>query len=443
VDSEPGQGARFWLELPLPRGRSAAADLHSDVALAECRVLVVDDNPTNREILQRQLHGWRMKVHCAASGAEGLQRMQEQAAISEPFALAVLDMHMPQMDGLQLANAIQADPVLAGTRLVVLTSSYSSATVRERERAGILRCVHKPIRRGELHEVLCSAMRSAPQALADSDSGSSASAHLHGAVLLAEDNPTNQHVAQAMLAKLGLEAEIVDDGEAAVRAAAARRFDLILMDCHMPRMDGYEASTEIRRRLGGQHGRVPIIALTADVMEGNRERCLQAGMDDFLSKPYRLDQLRAVLQRWLGGAARSAEKAAPDPGGGEAAAPDSVALAAIDRSYLDQFRELDPTGGMALVGRILRVYAESSREGIARLQATARGDDGEALRQAAHALKSSSANVGATTLAAQLKALELCGRENRMQDAHRAIDEAVAEYQRVMVEIDALLREIG
>jgi signal transduction histidine kinase/DNA-binding response OmpR family regulator len=456
VDSTPGRGALFRIELPLPTGSRTVDALRCNVGLAGVKVLVVDDNPTNREILQRQLHGWGMQVRCAASGVDALAQMKEARAAGRAFALAVLDMHMPHMDGLQLATEIRAAPELAATRLIVLTSSYSSATVRERERAGILRCVHKPIRQAELHEVVCSALRSAVVPLQSPTAADEADApRLAGRILLAEDNVTNQHVARAMLARLGIDVEVADNGEEAVRLATTQDFALILMDCHMPLMDGYEASTTIRRRQG-QARPMPIIALTADVMEGNRNRCLAAGMDDFLAKPYDLDQLRTMLQRWMSiPQARPADAsasprhtaAAPRPAAEPPAAatttPTTAAAAtAIDREHLEQFRELDPAGGLSLAARIMRVYATTSPGLVTQLKTATQGGDAEGLRQAAHSLKSSSANVGAATLSALLRQLEACGKEGRLRDAAAALDELSHEYGRVMGEIDSILAEI-
>ena len=455
VDSAQGEGARFWIEIALEAGTTPVDTLCCDIGLAGVRVLVVDDNPTNREILQRQLEGWNMRVACAASGTEALERMRCAHAREQPFELAVLDMHMPRMDGLQLANAIQAAPELATTLLIVLTSSYSSASVRERERAGILRCVHKPIRQAELHQVVCSALRSPRKPMSVTVAGPADTTALAGRVLLAEDNPTNQQVAQAMLARLGLVVEVAGDGREALRLATSHDFDVILMDCHMPLMDGYEASAAIRQQQG-QARRVPIVALTADVMEGNRNRCLEAGMDGFLSKPYDLAQLRETLQRHMARPDDAqadkvvAAQAAPDAAVAASTATRAAAISpadavppAIDRSFFAQFRELDPTGGLGLVARIMRVFADTSGESVDRLRAATQDGDAEAVRQAAHSLKSSSANVGAAALAARLKDIELWGKEGRLHDVRNALDAVTGEYERVIGEIHTLLGEIG
>ncbi len=439
VDSRPGAGACFHIDLCLPAGQSTAEALRCDVALERVHALVVDDNATNREILLRQLHGWGMQVECSADGAGALDRLARAATAGEGFELAVLDMHMPHMDGLQLATAIRANPALAGVRLVVLTSSYSSASVRERERAGILRCVHKPIRQAELFDVLCSALRAVDAVAAATAVADEWRPTRGGRVLLAEDNPVNQQVGLAMLAKLGIAVRVANDGEEAVKLAATEAFDLILMDCHMPVLDGYEASAAIR---ASEHApRVPIVALTANVMEGNRERCLAAGMDDFLAKPYALEQLQSTLQRWMAATPASAP-ATPCDAATEAEATE-VTEAAIDRTFIEQFRELDPDGGMALAARILRVYAESSAPPFAEIERATAAGDAAGLRRAAHSLKSSAGNVGARRLAALLKDFESLGKDGRIDDARAGLAALRTEHARTLDAIHALIEEFG
>ena len=441
VSSEPGYGASFHVELRLPKGASTPEALRCDVVVAGVRALVVDDNATNREILQRQLQGWKMEVACAADAESALALLERAHAAGEAFQLAVLDMHMPRTDGLQLAGAIRANPALAGTRLVVLTSSYASASVRERERAGILRCVHKPIRQAELHEVICSALRGPRDTGADARMPTAAPVALAGRVLLAEDNPVNQQVGEAMLAKLGLAVAFAANGEEAVRLARTETFDLILMDCHMPVMDGYEASTAIRAHATTQ--RIPIIALTANVMEGNRERCLAAGMDDFLAKPYSLDQLQEVLRRWMGAAATADTIDSAGQAGAMDAAQAEEDEAAIDRGFLEQFRELDPAGGLALADRILGVYLDTCGKSFTQIEEATAAGDGEVLRRAAHSLKSSSGNVGAKRLYALLREFEGLGRDGGIEAARARLDELRHAFARACAELRALREEIG
>ncbi len=436
VDSTPGAGARFHIDLCLPTGSSTPETLRSDVALAGVRALVVDDNATNREILLRQLQGWGMHVECAADGPAALALLARGGAAGGGFDIAVLDMHMPRMDGLRLATEIHGDPALASLRLVVLTSSYASASVRERERAGILRCVHKPIRQTELHEVLCSALRTPGGHAAGAPADRDGAQGLAGRVLLAEDNPVNQQVGQAMLEKLGLTVRFADNGREALELAAGEDFDLILMDCHMPLMDGYEASVAIRAL--ARTPRVPIVALTANVMEGNRERCLAAGMDDFLAKPYALEQLKATLQRWMPAAPAATTATAA---GGVPTPAD--APPAVDRKVIDQFRELDPSGSTALAARILDIYAGSSGGVFAEVVQAVTEGDGDRLRHAAHSLKSSSANVGAKRVAALFKEFEQLGKDGRIDEARAQLDALSAEYARALDAIRALRLEFG
>ena len=439
VDSRTDEGASFHVDLFLPKGSSSPESLRSNIELAGVRALIVDDNATNREILLRNLQGWGLEVASAPDGPAALGLLAQTYAAGQHFDIAVLDMHMPGMDGLQLATAMRKDPALAAIRLVVLTSSYASATVRERERAGILRCVHKPIRQAELHQVLCSALRGQRPDTASEAPMQAAAAVLAGRVLLAEDNPVNQQVGHAMLQKLGLAVRFADNGEEALRLAASETFDLILMDCHMPVMDGYAASVAIRAL--NRAPRVPIIALTANVMEGNHDRCLAAGMDDFLAKPYSLDQLQTMLQRWLASPpARIAGTRTPEPVAGGADTSEA-ASPAIDRSVIEELRELDPKSGTALAARILGIYVASSHDSFAAVEQAVAEGDSDALRNAAHSLKSSSANVGAKTLSALLKAFEMMGKEGRLDDAHTQIEKLRLEYARAMDGIEALRQE--
>ena len=287
VESAPGQGSKFFVDLRLPKASAPMAGLPTQV-LAGVRVLVVDDNQTNREILQQQLEGWRMRVVCAEGGEEALRLMSQAAQAGLPFQLGVLDMHMPKMDGLQLAHAIQLQPELAATRLMMLTSTYANADQQARQEAGILRYINKPIRRADLFHVVSGILTSSPPAPDVRSPGPAPGAvRMQGTVLLVEDNPINQQVAKAMLIKLGLHITLASNGAEAVDLVWTRDFDLVLMDCQMPVMDGFEATATIRPLPEGRGVRHTIIALTANTMQGDQQRCLDAGMDDFLASPTR------------------------------------------------------------------------------------------------------------------------------------------------------------
>jgi two-component system sensor histidine kinase/response regulator len=338
---------------------------------------------------------------------------------------------MPHMDGLQLAARIQTHPALAVTRLMMLSSTYANADQAARQASGVLRYLNKPVRRADLLRVVTALLAPAPQG-AETGAASSASAagqqqrpaapeSLRGRVLLVEDNPVNQGVARAMLRKLGLSMELANHGAEALALVRTESFDLVLMDCQMPVMDGYEATVAIRNLPDARGQRLPIIALTANAMQGDEQRCLNAGMDAFLAKPYTLASLRAVLVRWL------------------PATPQEVP--AIDRKVLDSLRELDDTGSLALAREIFEAFVESAGPAMARIEAALREGDLGGLGQAAHAMKSSAANVGALALSAGHRELERCAREARLADAQSLLTPVRQEHVRVLAELRELMKE--
>ncbi len=451
VNSEPGQGSTFWIELELPKAPAVAQEIGTATPLAGVRVLVVDDSHTNLEILHLQLAAWQMRVSCAESGELALRELRRAARCGDPVQLVVLDMHMPHMDGLQLARAIKGDPELSDVAMVMLTSAFDSGDAAERREAGILRCVNKPIRQSELREVVCAALGSDGEQATEADEGHKKveAVQLHGRVLLAEDHPVNQEVARAMLTKLGLRVDMAANGEEALVLNATRDYDLVLMDCQMPMMDGYQATAAIRAREAGGKRRVPIVALTANAMEGDSERCLAAGMDDYLAKPYSRMQLEAMLSRWLKVTPEEAPQEVGSPAA-DAAPLDAVDAAeteaeavppAINEGFFAQMRELDPDGGDALAQHILQVYLDSSLLPLSQIDTAIATQDAENLRLAAHALKSSSANVGADQLSALFRQLESCGREADLNQARELYSETRAEYERVIRTIRELLAE--
>ena len=266
---------------------------------------------------------------------------------------------------------------------------------------------------------------------------------LHGHVLLVEDNLTNQLVARTFLEDLGLKVSVADNGRVAVERVLNEPFDLVLMDCQMPEMDGFEATAQIRarQREGLIRDPLPIVALTANAIAGDRERCLAAGMDDYLSKPFTLEQLAGTLKCWLPQESYRAEST--NPGASTSSEPHAgpARPAAINLKFLDQLRELDPAGSMDLARRILKIYLDSSGTLMAQIEQAIDAGDGEALRYAAHSLKSSSANVGAETLSGCFKQLENLGRDGRLVKASTDFAETRREYEQAIFEIRAFLEQ--
>jgi two-component system sensor histidine kinase/response regulator len=301
VQSEQGKGSTFWFTAQFEKQASAVkAPERSFRNLFNFQVLVVDDNATNRDILRHQILAWRMQANSAASGAEALNLLRTAAAECKPYDLALLDVQMPEMDGLTLARAIKADPAIAGTRLILLTGFSKRISSEEPRAAGNTDCCFKPVRQSRLFACLANALlgpSTIPRTLAKALIAPSLRPQ-QKRVLIAEDNTVNQRVTLGQLKKLGYCADVVPDGVAVLKALDRLRYDVVLMDCQMPEMDGYEATRRIRARVG-DFPQPHIIAMTAHAMQGDREKCLAAGMDDYVSKPVQLKALAAALARGL------------------------------------------------------------------------------------------------------------------------------------------------
>jgi two-component system, sensor histidine kinase and response regulator len=446
VESTPGQGAKFMVDLRLPKASSVAAPALQSALLKNLRVLVVDDNQTNRQILQQQLAPWGMRVQCAQSGDEALRLMVLAVQQADPFAIAILDMQMPLMDGLQLACAIQAVPELAATRLLMLSSTYASADRRAYSEAGILRYVNKPIRRAELFKVLNDTVAGIPlQTTPIEPAPTQAAALLQGRVLLAEDNPVNQSLALAMLGKLGLQVALAENGLEAVELVRQSDFDVVLMDCQMPVMDGYQATAAIRQLPAGRGEHLPIIALTANAMQGDRQRCLDEGMNDFLAKPFTLVQLRDTLARWLAKTALTVS--VPSVGPAALSAMPTVSgpsvhageAAVINPATLEALREIDPQGGNGLMVELLQAFLTMAKPGFSDVENAVRSADSKALASAAHALKSAAANVGAEKLSNLYRQLELLGQAQKINEVRDLFVQVREAHDGAVTRIDEIL----
>jgi len=304
VMSEPGKGSTFWFTCKFKPAIRSNRPKRAD-QLSGLRLLLVDDNAANREILCHQVSAWGVDASTALDGPSALEKLRAAAQGGAPFQAAILDMQMPGMDGLALSAAISGDPALASTKLVLLTSLGQVRGDAQRAReAGIAAYLTKPVRESYLYD--CLAILTAPSdpgnhladGLVTRHSLQEARGGALPRVLIVEDNAVNQMVAANILKKLGYRPDVVGDGREAVQALSNISYAAVLMDCQMPEMDGYEATTEIRKREASTH-HTPIIAMTASAMQGDRERCLAAGMDDYISKPVRKDEMGATLERWV------------------------------------------------------------------------------------------------------------------------------------------------
>jgi signal transduction histidine kinase/DNA-binding response OmpR family regulator/HAMP domain-containing protein len=388
-ESEPGVGSRFHFSarLATPAApRSARRGRHP--LPGALHVLIVDDNATNRAIVEAYLHDRDIRCETASSGAEALQLMHAAARAGEPFEVVVLDGQMPGMDGIELARAISMAPSLRAARLVMLTSTIDRR-LAARE-AGVHHYLTKPVRRARLLETVAEAMGTLTPTGRAPDAPAEAASCPGSHVLVVEDNAVNQRVIEAMLSKRGFAVDCAGNGREGLALLVARDYALVFMDCQMPELDGYEATAAIRARESGLKAHLPVVAMTAHAMKGDRERCLAAGMDDYLSKPLRPEELDAVLERWLG---------APAPAGRPRRDP-SEAL--VDEARLRVFRDDYPE----IVGQLMDLFADGTPPLLRELRDGAESGDGEAVRRAAHKLKGSCQNIGASGLAAQAAQVE-------------------------------------
>jgi two-component system sensor histidine kinase/response regulator len=419
VESEPGQGSAFHFTVACDLSASSEVRVSPEPMLAELPVLVVDDNPVNRRILHAQLTRWQTRPTCVASGQEALQALAAGVEAGAPFMLVLLDANMPGMDGFGVAEQIAARAELAGTTIMMLSSSGKYGNASRCRELGIAAYLTKPIDGADLHDAICRVLERGEAVPA----GQSAPAAVSGPlvrrlrILLAEDNVVNQRVAAGLLKKRGHTVVVANDGVEALAAMDEEVFDLVLMDVQMPRMGGFETTAEIRRREEGTGRRLRIVAMTAHAMTGDRERCLAAGMDGYLSKPVEPAMLFAAVEH------------EPEPV--TSAAP--AQRPSIDRA--DVLRRLGDDED--LFTEVVRLFLDDCPVRMAAIKDAVDRDDGDGIRKTAHALKGAAGNLSATGLFAAASVLERLGADGRLEATRPAWRQLVAEAAMAM---DALRR---
>ena len=294
LSSEKGKGSRFWFTAVFRDAATKGRDARAAVDLSGTTIAIIDDNRTNRTILERYVKSWGMRERVFESGQEALTEMRTAASGNEPFEVAIVDLMMPGMDGAAVAAQIRKDASLKDVAVVMLTSAgHPSLPIADVDAEMV-----KPVRPSQLFDVLQTLLAGHPSQRLPAQLQPQTSAGNRGHVLVVDDNAANQKVAARMIARLGYRVDVAGTGAEAVAMLGKGRFDAVLMDCQMPELDGYEASKHIRHNERGGR-RVPIVAMTADTVAGERERCLAAGMDDYISKPLKLHVIAAILERWM------------------------------------------------------------------------------------------------------------------------------------------------
>jgi len=455
IESEVGEGSQAWfqIDVAIVSQPDAGSGSERDV-LNGARVLVVDDNATNRSILKHHLDAWNALSLEAVDGPSALEMLVAAAARNEAFDLVILDMMMPGMTGLDVARAIRAETDIAQPHLVILTSMGFSPDPEEEARLEIAGRLTKPVRKSELRRALtCApdgsalnpATRLSQQRPPDPNAG-----RFHARILVAEDNDVNAEVTTAMLEALGCEVHLAVNGQLAIERLEAGTYDLVLMDCQMPVVDGFEATRRIRESetaaaAGRNVDRMPIIAVTAHAMQGDREKCLAAGMDEYLTKPFTKDEMRKVLALWLGeGGEAPAPEATPvartpaqAPASVPAQAPADGKEPSLNPAAMQSLLELQQNGKADLLQRVVNTYLASSSRLAAQLREAMDEGDVRGVAAAAHTLKSSSSQVGAVKLAVLSKDIEVHARGGSIEGARGLLDEFLAELESVHEELAA------
>jgi len=410
VESEVGRGSTFFFTATFDRPQVAPRDplVDKTTALDGLRVLVVDDNATNRTILEEMLSSWHMKPTAAADAESALTALRDAVARQHAFDVIIVDRLMPVVDGFMLARRVRRERPFARTPIVMMMS-VGDGSETSRRGVGVDAYLTKPVKHSDLLDALATLFRvSTRRPRPERDVKPAARPAKRLRVLLAEDNLVNRKLVTKLLQKRGHHVHAVENGRAAVDTIASAQpdFDVVLMDLQMPEMGGFEATHEIRERERGTAEHLPIVALTAHAMAGDRERCLAAGMDGYLSKPIEVDDLIATVERFGAGAA--AVIAAP--------AGDHHEHAAV----FDEKVALGYTGGdRKLLKQVIGLFRSDSPASLRRIDRALRRRDSEALRMAAHALKGAIATVGSQAGRDAAAELETMARSNRFGDAER------------------------
>ncbi len=502
--STPGKGScfRFRLRLQVAAWK-ASQDRDPGRSLRGLRALIADDHPVNREILRETLKTWDLESDEAADGTTALAMAREAAARGRPYDVVLLDQDMPGLTGLDVARALCRDPACARTRTVMLSSMATGIRTAEEEH-GVCTFLTKPVRTSSLYNCLICLIRgrddkSAAEVFIPAVSAAARSIQAGSRVLVVEDNPINQEYCRSGLELFRCRVDTAWNGKQALKMLQSRQYDLVFMDCQMPEMDGYEATAVLRRleKEGKTRaGRTPVVALTAHAIEGDREKCLAAGMDDYLSKPFSVEQLHAVLERWLTRSAWSNDQARntvrrtpsvesrhPDeldhrkpasgvidavPTSGSPAHPGIVPVSGrapktatmavgekdpsselpvatngiegpvLDPEALENIRQLQAPGLEDAVNKMVHLYLERTPELIQEMHRSLGSRDISVFHRAAHSLKSNSAILGAMRVSQLAKTLESMAMEERMEEVEGVLERLEDAYHEAKTALEAV-----
>ncbi len=448
VDSEQGKGSTFWVVLPLIR--HTPCQLPEPVAptiLRNSRVCIVEGHPVNQEILQHYLHSWGVTTLVAPSAESALTTLELAARRGEPCQAVIIDFQLPDSNGLTLSKTIRSRPELGPPPIVLLTALCQRGDAEAAMQAGCAAYLTKPVRYLDLYECLLQVMSagnsaptepaSAPPALVTRHTLAEARTQRRSHVLVVEDNPVNQEVAALLLRNMGCRVDLASNGREAVDAYRQTSYDLIFMDCQMPGMDGYAATAAIRKvEQSDGLPPTPIVALTAHALQGDREECLKAGMDDYLTKPFTKERLHTIVEQWLVPRQLAPSKSAPVSASSPAPTPppppaESPAPSAVDRRAWQIFTELDVPGQSDALSHFMEIFLRDTVAKMEALRQAVQAGDLHGMAQLAHSMKSVSAVLGAMRLSTLYKQIENYGQTSSLQPAQTLFPQLEEEFSTV------------
>ena len=434
VESKEGKGTTFEFTIDLEKqteDHDAETVVPADIL--HKRILVVDDNQTNREILRIQLQYWGCSVEEVSSGQEALEELHRAITDGKPFDIAVVDMQMPGMDGVDLGRIIKGDPALENTILIMLTSMGQYGDAAKAKEIGFAAYLSKPVKNSQFYDVLVTV---SGLGAGQTDEGGGPIVTKHSAaetrknnirILLAEDNSINQEIALNILDKLGYRADAVPNGREVLKSLEKIPYNLVLMDIQMPEMDGFAATREIRNPQSAiRDHKIPVIAMTAHAMQSDRDACIEAGMDDYVSKPISPKKLSEAIERWTGNDEES-DFLSDDEVGEDDAAPDNET---DENPPIDLDSALERAmGNKDFLDKMINGFIKSMPEQIESLRGLIKQEDGDALRKGAHSLKGASANLSMSGLSAAAFRLEQMGRDGELSEADQALGELGRQFE--------------
>jgi Amt family ammonium transporter len=444
VTSKLGEGSQFWCEVPFEGANTPQPRRASEIRFRGLRVIAVDDNDTNLQIIETQLTNWGAEVVTARSAADALHILKLAHVQGQKFDLGILDHQMPEVDGVELAKRIHGDPNFQHILMIMLTSSDSPGEPKFLRSVGIRACCTKPILQSRLFDVLISTLHAAEhgprlehqpaaeesEAVGESTPAAAAPTGEARRILIADDNEINQMVSQEIIEKAGYQCRIANNGQEALDLLKKRYFDVVLMDCQMPVMDGFTAVKEIRRlQAAGQlpdslPDPLPVIALTANAVAGDRERCLAAGMTDYVTKPVDPEQLLKVIGKLL-----------PQTAGADIQTPESAPTppAASEPAPVDWKALRDRCGGDGqFARRVIEKFHNRLGEDLKKIQSACQRRDFEESRRLAHSLKGSSSSVAATAVSESAAAIEMAAKSAAAEDVDRHLQELKGRVDRCL-----------